>query len=117
MKRRIATVAVITVAGLCLAAHTNRTGQLRFRLERKTITDKRGQNVHALKIEDFTNVVTTVSGFTNLLCRLPENSVLSYTAGYAQFYVPLGTNRFELEEFGSMCASNGVKFSAIVPDL
>ena len=107
---------MLTVAGLCLAAHTNRTGQIFFRLERKPLTDHRGQNVHALKIVDFTNVVTTVSGFTNLLSRLPEGSVLSYTAGYAQFYVPLGTNRFKLKEFGSMCASNGVKFSAMVPD-
>ena len=71
----------------------------------------------SIVFEDQTNTITTIDDLNRYVTTLPKGTRLIYSAGYAQFYIPVGTNRINLRAFGSYCKSNEVHFSDYVPDL
>jgi hypothetical protein len=115
MKKHMAILLLLFIAATCVLATTNSAMVAQMRPIQPYATNI---TVRAVSVVygDHTNTISSADELNRYVTSLPKGTRLIYGAGYAQFFIPVGTNRIDLRTFGAYCKSNDIHFTDYVPD-
>ena len=115
MKRLVTIVVGLSALAIQATGPTNTPPKATMQLVPAATTNSANHAI-SIVVDGRTNIVSSLAALNEVVASLPSGTRLTYFAGYAQFYIPVGTNRVDLRTFGDQCRSNGVHFVDIVPD-